>query len=237
MNVIIVDTPKKGAEKGLEIIREEMNSGNLNVLGLATGSTPEEMYAMIRESDLDFSNTISINLDEYIGLPSDHEQSYHFFMKKHLFDAKPFKASYLPNGLEEDAEKECARYNKIIEDNPIDLQILGLGTNGHVGFNEPGASFDSLTEKVKLADSTIEANSRFFESKEDVPRYAYSMGIKSIMSAKKIVLFAYGEAKADAVKKMIEGPVTEDLPASALQNHDDVTIVIDKAAASKLSKK
>lgn len=236
MNVIIVDTPKKGAEKGLEIIREEMNSGNLNVLGLATGSTPEEMYAMIRESDLDFSNTISINLDEYIGLPSDHEQSYHFFMKKHLFDAKPFKASYLPNGLEEDAEKECARYNKIIEDNPIDLQILGLGTNGHVGFNEPGASFDSLTEKVKLADSTIEANSRFFESKEDVPRYAYSMGIKSIMSAKKIVLFAYGEAKADAVKKMIEGPVTEDLPASALQNHDDVTIVIDKAAASKLNK-
>lgn len=236
MNVIIVENKHEGAKKGFEIIKNELENEGLSVLGLATGSTPEEMYALIRESDLDFSDVVSINLDEYIGLAPDHEQSYHSFMEKNLFSAKPFKESHLPNGLEEDAEKECARYNKIIEENPIDLQILGLGTNGHVGFNEPGASFDSLTEKVELAESTIEANSRFFESKDEVPRHAYSMGIKSILSAKKIVLFAYGEAKADAVQKMIEGPVTEDLPASALQTHNDVTIVIDKAAASKLSK-
>ena len=231
MELIVVDNPQEGAKVGFDIINEAMKANEIKVLGLATGSTPVEMYKLISESDLDFSDVVSINLDEYIGIGKDHDQSYDYFMRKNLFDAKPFKANYLP---ETDEEKECKRYNQLIEENPIDLQILGIGGNGHIGFNEPGASFDSLTEKVALAPSTIEANARFFDSKDDVPKFAYSMGIKSIMSAKKIVLFAYGEGKQDAIKGLFEGEITEDLPASALRNHPNVVVVVDKAAAGKL---
>jgi len=234
MKLIVVETPEKGAEVGYNIISDAMKANEIKVLGLATGSTPVKMYELISKSDLDFSDVISINLDEYIGIGKDHPQSYHYFMNEHLFNAKPFKENHLPDGLEKDEEKECARYNKLIEENPIDLQILGIGSNGHIGFNEPGASFDSLTEKVALAPSTIEANSRFFETKDDVPKFAYSMGIKSIMSAKNIVLFAYGESKQDAIKGLFEGEITEDLPASALRNHPNVTVVVDTAAAGKL---
>lgn len=234
MELIVVDNPQEGAKVGFDIINEAMKANEIKVLGLATGSTPVEMYKLISESDLDFSDVVSINLDEYIGIGKDHDQSYDYFMRKNLFDAKPFKANYLPDGLETDEEKECKRYNQLIEENPIDLQILGIGGNGHIGFNEPGASFDSLTEKVALAPSTIEANARFFDSKDDVPKFAYSMGIKSIMSAKKIVLFAYGEGKQDAIKGLFEGEITEDLPASALRNHPNVVVVVDKAAAGKL---
>ncbi|CAM3602462.1 glucosamine-6-phosphate deaminase [Erysipelothrix urinaevulpis] len=235
MELIVVENPQEGAKVGFNIINDVMKANEINVLGLATGSTPVEMYKLISESDLDFSDVVSINLDEYIGIGKDHDQSYDYFMRKNLFEAKPFKANYLPDGLETDEAKECDRYNQLIEDNPIDLQILGIGGNGHIGFNEPGASFDSLTEKVALAPSTIEANARFFETKDDVPKFAYSMGIKSIMSAKKIVLFAYGEGKQDAIKGLFEGEITEDLPASALRNHPNVTVVVDKAAAGKLS--
>lgn len=235
MKLIVVDNPDKGAKAGFDIIRYAMCAGEIETLGLATGSTPVKMYDLLSNSDLDFSDITSINLDEYIGIGKDHPQSYNHFMKENLFDAKPFKNNYLPNGLEEDAKKETDRYNKIIEENPIDLQVLGIGGNGHIGFNEPGASFDSKTEKVKLADATIEANARFFETKEDVPKYAYSMGIKSILSAKRIVLFAYGEGKQDAIKGLFEGEITKDLPASALRNHDDVTVIVDKAAAKKLN--
>lgn len=232
INAIVVKNEVEGAKKAFEIVKESMESG-AEVLGLATGSTPETLYKELRESDLDFSNSISINLDEYIGLSAEHPQSYHYFMQKHLFETKPFKKSYLPNGLAED-KKEIKRYNRIIEEHPIDLQILGIGTNAHIGFNEPGAPFNQKTHKETLTEETIEANKRFFSSEEKVPHYAFSMGIESIMSAKKILLMAYGKHKADAVAKMINGPITEEVPASILQNHKDVIVILDEEAASKI---
>lgn len=235
MKKIIVKDNIEGAKAGFEIIQEELNANNLNVFGLATGSTPVSLYELLRASDLDFSKTVSINLDEYLGLEPTHPQSYNHFMKENLFDAKPFKANYLPDGSNTDGEEESAKYEKILADNPIDLQILGIGTNGHIGFNEPGSDFDSLTRVVDLVEDTINANARFFESKDDVPTQAISMGIGSILKAKKIILFAYGENKADAIQKMIEETPTTDCPASALQNHRDVTIIMDTKAASKLS--
>lgn len=236
MKIIIVKDNIEGAKEGFNIIKEELENGRLNTIGLATGSTPETLYEVIRESDLDFSNTISTNLDEYVGLEPSHSQSYNYFMNEHLFNAKPFKKSYLPNGAAEDLAKECEDYEVILKENPIDLQVLGIGTNGHIGFNEPGASFDSRTSVVDLVEDTIQANSRYFDSIDDVPKTAISMGIGSILEAKKIILFAYGENKADAIKATIEGEITQDVPATALKNHADVTIIVDEAAASKLSK-
>ena len=237
MKIYVVENNQAGADLGYKIIRKEFDAGNLNVFGLATGSTPINLYKNFVESDIDFTSTISINLDEYYGIGKDHDQSYDYFMRQNLFNAKPFKVNYLPDGLAKDVDAECKRYDAIIEANPIDIQILGLGTNGHIGFNEPGASFDSLTEMVDLTEETIEANARFFADKNDVPKTAISMGIKSIMSAKKIILFAYGTAKAEAVFKMLEEAPSTDLPASALQNHPDVTIIIDTEAASLLPQK
>lgn len=234
MKKIIVKDQIEGAEKGYEIIKEALDNGSLNVIGLATGSTPIKLYERLRNSDIDFTNTISVNLDEYVGLEPTHDQSYNYFMKENLFDAKPFKVSYLPNGSNLDAEAESTHYEKLLKENPVDLQILGIGTNGHIGFNEPGSAFDSRTRKVKLTEETIEANSRFFASKDDVPTHAYSMGIGTILESKKILLFAYGEEKADAIASFFNGDITEDLPASALKNHNDVTIIMDEAAASKL---
>ena len=235
MKKIIVKDNIEGAKAGFEIIQDALNSNNLNVFGLATGSTPETLYELLRESDLDFTNTVSINLDEYLGLDPTHSQSYNYFMKEKLFDAKPFKANYLPDGSNSNGEEESAKYEEVLANNPIDLQILGIGTNGHIGFNEPGSAFDSITRVVDLVEETIDANARFFESKDDVPTQAISMGIGSILKAKKIILFAYGENKADAIQKMIEETPSTDLPASALQNHKDVTIIMDEAAASKLN--
>ena len=235
MKVIVVKDQNEGGKKGFEVFQNELQSG-AKVFGLATGSTPITTYQKIVNSDLDFSDCISVNLDEYVGLKADNPQSYHYFMQEHLFKFKPFKHSYVPDGTNLNATAETARYNKIIEENPIDLQLLGLGRNGHIGFNEPGTPFDALTSKIKLTQSTIDANSRFFEHEEDVPKEAYSMGIGSIMKSKHILLEAYGEKKADAIQKMIEGPVTTEVPASVLQNHPNVTVIIDEAAASKLSK-
>ena len=236
MKVIIVKDNLEGAKEGFKIVKDALDHNELNVFGLATGSTPETFYALLRESDLDFSNTVSINLDEYLGLEPTHDQSYNYFMKKQLFDAKPFKANYLPNGATDNPAEESAKYEAIIAKHPIDLQILGIGTNGHIGFNEPGAAFDSVTREVDLVEATITANSRNFDSIDDVPKTAISMGIGSILKAKKIILFAYGANKADAIYKTIEEMPTTDVPASALQNHPDVTIILDEAAASKLTK-
>ncbi|MCZ2490626.1 glucosamine-6-phosphate deaminase [Dellaglioa carnosa] len=236
MKLIIVKDQNEGGQKGYEVFKAAKDA-NAKVFGLATGSTPLTTYAAITASDLDFTDATSVNLDEYVGLGEKDSQSYRYFMNENLFSKKPFKTSYLPNGLEEDAEKETKRYDKIIEENPIDLQILGIGKNGHIGFNEPGTAGDSLTHKVHLTESTIKSNARFFENEADVPNYAYSMGIGSIMKSKKILLEAFGESKAEAIKGMIEGPVTEDVPASFLQNHDDVTVIVDEAAASLLKNK
>ncbi|HFU4448107.1 TPA: glucosamine-6-phosphate deaminase [Streptococcus suis] len=234
MKVYVVENQAEGAALAFNLLKEKL-AGGAKVLGLATGSSPLEFYKLIRESDLDFSDLTSVNLDEYVGLGEESNQSYIYFMKEQLFNSKPFKQSYLPNGLAEDAAAETARYNQILADNPIDFQILGIGRNGHIGFNEPGAPFDGQTHLVDLAPSTIEANSRFFETIEEVPKQAISMGIANIMAAKTIVLMAYGPEKADAIKATVEGPVTTDVPASVLQNHEDVVLIVDQAAASKLS--
>lgn len=234
MKVHVVENQAEGASLAFNLLKEKL-AGGAKVLGLATGSSPLEFYKLIRESDLDFSDLTSVNLDEYVGLGEESDQSYIYFMKEQLFNSKPFKQSYLPNGLAVDLDAELARYNAILEEHPVDFQILGIGRNGHIGFNEPGAPFDGQTHLVDLAPSTIEANSRFFETIEEVPKQAISMGIANIMAAKTIVLMAYGPEKADAIKATVEGPVTTDVPASVLQNHEDVVLIVDQAAASKLS--
>lgn len=233
MKIIKVKDKNEGGKKAFELVKEAAEQG-AEVFGLATGSTPETLYHELVESDLDFSDKISINLDEYVGLEADHPQSYHTFMQEKLFYKKPFKESHVPNGME--GPEETARYEELIEEHPIDLQILGIGVNGHIGFNEPGTPFGSKTHKVALTDETIESNKRFFESKEEVPKFAYSMGIGTIMSAKKILLLAYGQNKAEAIKATVEGPVTEKVPASILQEHPDVTVIVDEEAASLLEK-
>ncbi|MGT2911229.1 glucosamine-6-phosphate deaminase [Streptococcus cameli] len=233
MKIIIVKDAVEGGKVAFDILSEKVAAG-AKTLGLATGSTPITFYQEIVKSDLDFTDMVSINLDEYVGLPVENDQSYDYFMRDNLFNAKPFKENHLPNGLAEDLDAEVKRYDQIIDENPIDFQILGIGRNGHIGFNEPGTSFDVTTHVVDLTENTIEANSRFFASMDDVPKQAISMGIASILKSKTIVLEAFGAEKADAVAQMVNGPITEDLPASVLQKHDDVVVIVDEAAASKL---
>ncbi len=212
------------------------------VLGLATGSTPEGTYAQLIEwynkGDIDFSQVTTINLDEYKGLLPDDEQSYHYFMHKHFFDYINIDPAriHLPDGTEEDSEKACSDYNRVIRSvGGVDMQLLGIGGNGHIGFNEPNQAFEKETHCVALKEETIRANSRFFDSIDKVPRFAYTMGIKSIMQAKTILLIASGEAKADAIYNTVCGPVTPAVPASILQLHNNVIIVADEAALSKVN--
>lgn len=211
------------------------------VLGLATGSTPVGAYKQLvqwfQKGDLDFSEVTSVNLDEYKGLSPENDQSYRYFMNHNLFDHINIRKdhTFVPNGLEPDAEKACDDYNKIIHDlGGIDLQLLGLGNNGHIGFNEPSSSFEKETYCVDLTQSTIDANARFFSSLSEVPRQAYTMGIQTIMQAKKIVVAVSGQGKASIVKEAFFGPITPQVPASVLQLHSDVTVVGDEAAFSML---
>ncbi len=209
------------------------------VLGLATGSTPLGTYAQLiewyKKGDIDFSNVTTVNLDEYKGLTKDNSQSYYRFMCENFFDHINIdkKNVNIPDGTQEDSDIECERYNNVIRSvGGIDMQLLGIGGNGHIGFNEPGCAFETETHCVKLTESTINANSRFFDSIDEVPKEAYTMGIKSIMQAKKILLIASGENKAQALYEAICGPVTPQNQASILQLHNDVTIVADDAALS-----
>ena len=231
--IIRVKDAEEGGKKAFELIKEGIDNG-AQVLGLATGSTPETLYQEMVKSDVDFSNCVSINLDEYIGLSGDNDQSYRYFMNSHLFNDKPFKATYVPNGQAEDLEAECRHYEEILANHPIDIQILGIGENAHIGFNEPGTPFDAPTQVVELTESTINANKRNFEKIEDVPTTAISMGIGSIMKSKKVILIAYGEAKAEAIANTINGEMTIDVPASVLQNHPDVTVIVDEEASKRL---
>lgn len=233
MNIIKVKDPVAGGIAAFGIIKEAIAAG-AKTLGLATGSTPETLYRAMVESDLDFSNITAFNLDEYVGLSKDNSQSYYYFMQEHLFKYKKFKQHFIENGLVGDLEAEAAAYEAKLQAHPIDVQILGIGLNGHIGFNEPKTSFASLTHVTNLTESTINANKRFFERVEDVPTKALTMGIKSIMRSKQIILLAYGAAKAPIIKKLLEGPVSEDVPASVLQKHPQVTVIIDEAAASLL---
>lgn len=236
MKVIVTENKIQGGAKAFEIFEKEIKNG-AKVLGLATGSTPETLYQNFVKSDLNCENLISINLDEYVGLTPDNPQSYHYFMKEHLFNKKPFKKSYVPDGMTKDVNATCKEYDQIIKENPIDIQLLGIGQNGHIAFNEPGTPFDIGTHEVKLTESTIKANSRFFDNEDEVPKSAICMGSANIMQSKKIILMAFGEKKAKAIKAMIEEPVTEQVPASILQKHPDVTVICDTAAAAELDDK
>lgn len=212
------------------------------VLGLATGSTPIGTYAQLvdwyQKGDLDFSEVTTVNLDEYKGLTRENDQSYYYFMNDNLFSKVNIKLerTFLPDGTEPDSDKACRDYNKVIADvGGVDLQLLGLGHNGHIGFNEPGMAFEAETHCVNLTESTMKANQRFFDSMEDVPRQAYTMGIKTIMQAKKILIVVSGADKAEIVKEAFYGPITPQVQASVLQLHNDVTLVADEAALAGLS--
>lgn len=214
------------------------------VLGLATGSTPvgtyRQLIAWYEEGDLDFSEVRSVNLDEYKGLSGEHDQSYRYFMNHNLFDHVNInkEVTNVPNGLAEDAEAECARYNQVIAAlGGIDLQLLGIGGNGHIGFNEPCQVFEKGTHVVTLTEETRVSNARFFSSIDEVPTHALTMGIGNIMSAKKILLLASGEAKAKAVYDSCFGPVTPNVPASVLQLHSDVIVIADEAALTLVREK
>ena len=211
------------------------------VLGLATGSTPVGAYQRLAElcgaGDISFAEATTVNLDEYKGLAPTHDQSYRYFMQHNLFDHVDVRPehTFVPDGLAADADGECARYDALVKSlGGSDLQLLGLGRNGHIGFNEPGSAFVVPTHVVDLTQNTIDANARFFASADDVPRQALTMGVGCIMAARKILVAASGADKADAVYRAFRGPVTPEVPASILQLHPDVTLVADKAALGKL---
>ena len=232
---------KDMSRKAANIISAQVIMKPNCVLGLATGSTPIGTYDQLVEwynkGDLDFSEVTTVNLDEYKGLPRTNDQSYYYFMHQHLFDRVNIdpERTNVPNGMEPDAEKECGRYEELIRSlGGVDLQLLGLGHNGHIGFNEPGEAFEKETHCVDLTESTIEANKRFFASADDVPKQAYTMGIKTIMQAKKILIVVNGENKADIVERAFFGPVTPEVPASILQLHNDVTLVGDEGALAMI---
>jgi len=232
MKVIKTNSYAETSVRAAEILAEQIRNKPDSVLGLATGSSPVGMYKelikMNQAGSLDFSKITSVNLDEYYGLSPENDQSYRYFMNTNLFDHVNIRKefTYVPDGLTKDPDAECAAYDQRIEDlGGIDLQVLGMGLNGHVGFNEPDDHFPVGTHLVTLEESTIVANSRFFASKEEVPTQAISMGLKGIMTAKKIVMIVHGKAKEETLMKALYGPVTPQVPASILQLHPDVTVV------------
>ena len=241
MKIYVSDDYKGMSRKAANIVSAQVILNPACVLGLATGSTPIGMYKQLidwyNKGDLDFSQVKSVNLDEYVGLAPTHDQSYRYFMQHNLFDhvnIDPANTN-VPNGLASDPEAECQRYNEVIRSmGGIDIQVLGMGHNGHIGFNEPGEAFELETHVVDLTERTIEANARFFASKDEVPKRAITMGIKSIMQARQILVVVSGEDKADIVKKAFFGPVEPQVPASILQMHPNVVLCGDKAALSQI---
>lgn len=237
---IIVDTPENiarlAAKRYVALLNEKPNA----VLGYATGSTPLGLYGELARlnaaGEVSFADAVTFNLDEYVGLDGTHDQSYRWFMDKNLFDRIDIKKenTHVPCGIDMTDEK-AAEYDRQIEAaGGIDLQLLGIGNNGHIGFNEPGTPFGSVTHVVELTESTRQANARFFASIDEVPTAAVSMGIKTVMNARSILFIALGSAKAEIVKKMICGEVTPEVPASVLQLHPDVEVYVDHAAAALL---
>ncbi len=242
MEIIILKDKDAVSKKGAEIIKAQINGKLNSVLGLATGSTPLGIYEYLidyyKNGEISFKNIVSFNLDEYVGLSVDDKNSYINFMKENLFneiDIK-FENINIPNGNASDVNKEIENYEKKINSfGGVDLQLLGLGHNGHIGFNEPGAKFKLYTHLIDLSDETIDANKRFFDKIDDVPRQAITMGIKTIFNAKKILLVALGEGKSDIINKLLSGEISPDLQASILHLHPNVTILLDEEAACKLS--
>lgn len=242
MRILVCKNYEEMSKKAAQMILSQVTLNPNSVLGLATGSTPVGMYNeldnMYKNNLIDFSDVVTFNLDEYYQLPISNNQSYHYFMHKHLFNHVNIKKENIniPNGMVDDVESECKRYDNLIKNSGgIDIQVLGIGHNAHIGFNEPSMSFEIGTNLVDLKESTIEANARFFEKIEDVPKKAITMGIGSIFKAKKIMLLACGEGKAEAIYNTVYGKVTPEVPSSILQFHDDVILILDKEAASKLS--
>lgn len=240
MKVITVNDYNEMSAKAFEIIKQTVMDNPEAVLGLATGTTPLGLYSLMAEdcknNGTSYKRVTAVNLDEYIGLDANDEQSYVYFMRKNLFEKIniDLKNTYIENGKAADAEKECRRYDGLLNEHRQDIQLLGLGSNGHIAFNEPGTPFDLGTHVVKLSESTIKDNSRLFERVEDVPTSAFTMGPENIMNAKKILVLASGINKAKAVYGMVNGEITTELPASILQNHPDCTLIADKEAASLL---
>ena len=239
MKVIVKKSKLEAAKYAARILADELKANPEAVFGLATGRTMEPLYAELcaiaKAENLDFSKARSFNLDEYAGLPGSDVNSYRAYMQMHLFDHVNFKETNLPDGVAADAEAEAKRYDDAIKAAGLDIQLLGIGNNGHIGFNEPETAFDSRTRHVKLTDATIEQNQGLFPKPEDMPRYAFTMGIGTIMEAKKIVLVATGDAKAQILADAVLKPASELVPASVLQNHANVIIVADEDAAAKLS--
>lgn len=240
IRVIRVKDAAEAAEKAFEVMKEFIKPGK--VLGLATGSTPLGLYAKMvedhKQNGTSYKEIKSFNLDEYVGLPINHPESYYAFMHRNLFDQIdiPEENTHVPSGLGEDLEAQAREYDEMIAESPVDIQLLGIGSDGHIAFNEPGTPFDSGTHVTDLAESTIKDNCRFFDNDiSKVPTQAVTQGIGTIMKARNILLIATGANKAKAVKEMLEGPVDESCPASILQRHDSVVVIVDEPAASLLS--
>lgn len=241
MKILVVKNYDEMSKVAAKELAEVISKKPEATLGLATGGTPVGMYKelidMHKNNSLDFSKVTTVNLDEYVGLSGEHDQSYRYFMDSNLFNHVNIRKeyTYVPNGLAEDMLKECVNYDKRIEElGGIDVQVLGIGSNGHIGFNEPSDTLSLGTHVTDLAESTIEANSRYFESKEEVPTKALTMGLGAIMKAKKILLMVSGESKAEIMDKVVNGKITTQVPASFLQMHKDVVLIIDEDAARKI---
>ena len=243
MEVIILESAKAVCDLAAQRLKSLLSKKPDAVLGLATGKTPEPFYeslvSMHQQQGLDFSKVTTFNLDEYVGLSPKHPGSYAFYMQQHLLSKVNIDPTntFLPDGMATDIPEECCRYEgQILERGPIDLQILGIGRDGHIGFNEPMSSFGSRTRIKTLTPETRQDNQQYFDGKESVPKHVITMGIATILEAKEILLIAYGEAKAKAIAAMVEGPLTASLPARALQFHPTVKSLVDEAAASQLKK-
>ena len=240
MKIIIVKDYEIVSDKAVEIMKEVVSGNPEAVLGLATGTTPLGLYARMiadhEENGTSYARVKAANLDEYAGVGKDNVNSYAYFMRKNLFDKIDIKLenTHIENGMALNADAECKRYAELLANMPRDIQVLGIGSNGHIAFNEPGTPFDSVTHTVELAESTVRDNARLFDRIEDVPRKAFTMGLSEIMQAKKILILATGANKADAVYGMIRGEVTEQLPASILRKHPDCVLICDEAAGSRL---
>ena len=240
MKIVITKDYEELSRRAARFFLDAVKANPYAVLGLATGTTPLGLYAhLIADHELygtSYAHVRTVNLDEYKGLPKTHEQSYAYFMRKNLFDGLDIDPANtnIENGMAVDEGEECARYDALLEQLPRDLQLLGLGSNGHIAFNEPGTPFGSNTHVVELAESTVKDNARLFDDISEVPRKAFTMGIRQIMQARKILILASGANKADAVYKMVKGEVTEQVPASVLQLHPDCVLIADQEAAAKL---
>lgn len=239
MRVVICDSAEAATARAADLLVTQVQEKPESVLGLATGGTMERLYRALvaaHQDGLSFARVKTFNLDEYVGLPPDHPQSYARFMREHLFSHVDIDQTqcFIPSGTDQPEEASRAYEDQLTRHGPIDLQLLGLGHNGHIGFNEPGSSLTSLTREKALSLDTLKANQRFFDDPDAMPVSAITMGIGSICRSRKIVLLAFGEAKGRAVKAMVEGPVSAFCPASALQMHRDVTVIVDTAAGDSL---